>query len=118
MLSSVAELVIHGMTIEGELFEQSDWANNLCGMLASGGADGRVLYSDFVRPVMIQGVSCVVVRMSLEQKEPHLFAMIKQYVAEHRLKVRSGRGSRGADTKAPHPKLPAERRESERSSWK
>jgi len=117
MLSSVSEFVIQGITEGGELFLQENWAANLCNMMATVGSDGRVIYSSYARPVMIGGVQSVVVRVSLQQVDAKAFEMIKQFVAEHHLKVRSGRGSRDAEATGPHPVLGVERRDPSRNRW-
>jgi len=117
MLSNVSEFVIQGITEEGQLFQQPDWATSLCNMLGTAGADGRMIYSSYVRPLMVDGVAAVVVRVSLQHVDPKAFEMVKQFVAEHRLKVRSGRGSRDAEATGPHPVLGVERRDTAKKGW-
>ncbi len=117
MLKGVSEFVIQGITENGELFQQADWAVNLCNMLGTGGSDGRMIYSPYARPVMVDGVACVVIRVSLQVVDPKAFEMVKQYVAEHHLKVRSGRGSRDAEQTGAHPTLGVERRDPQRKGW-
>lgn len=119
MLSGVSEFVIQGITDNGELFQQADWATSLCNMLATTGSDGRMVYSSYARPIMADGVPCVVVSVSLQHVDPKAFEMIKHFVAEHRLKVRSGRGGRDAEGGAtgPHPVLGVERRKPEAQGW-
>lgn len=117
MLSGVAEFVIQGITTEGELLQYPDWATSLCNMLATVGTDGRIVYSSYARPIMIDGVSCVVVRSSLAQVDPSAFEILKHFVTEHHLKVRSGRGSLDAEATGPHPVLGMERRKPERQGW-
>ena len=120
MLSGVSEFVIQGITDSGELFQQADWATNLCNMMGTTGSDGRMVYSSYARPIIIDGVACVVVRVSLQHVDPHAFEMVKHFVAENRLKVRSGCGGRdsegGAET-GPHPVLGVERRKAEPQGW-
>lgn len=117
MLSSVSEFVIQGITEKGELFSQSDWATSLCNMLGTVGSDGRMIYSSYARPVMIDGVAAVIIRVSLQHVDPKAFEMVKQFVAEHHLKVRSGRGSRDAEVTGPHPVLGVERRVMAKKGW-
>lgn len=117
MLSGVAEFVVQGITTEGELFQPSSWAVGLCNMLGTVGQDGRMLYSSYARPIMADGVMSVVVRVSLQKVDPAAFEMLKQFVADNRLKVRSGRGSRDAEATGPHPVLGMERRKLEPSGW-
>ncbi len=117
MLSSISEFVIQGITQNGELFQQADWAVNLCNMLGTAGTDGRMVYSSYARPIIVDGVPSVVVRVSLEKVDPKAFEMVKQFVAEHQLKIRSGRGSRDAEVTGPHPVLGVERRASQPQGW-
>lgn len=117
VLSNVSEFVIQGITETGELFQQPDWATNLCNMLGTVGSDGRMIYSSYARLVMIGGVPSVVVRVSLQHVDAKAFEMVKQFVAENHLKVRSGRGSRDAEATGPHPVLGVERRDPTRNGW-
>lgn len=117
MLSGLAEFVIQGVTTEGELFQHPDWALGLCNMLATVGSDGRTVYSSYARPIVADGISCVVVRVSLQKVDPAAFEMVKQFVAENRLNVRAGRGSRDADPTGPHPVLGMERRKTGMRGW-
>lgn len=117
MLSGVSEFVIQGITVRGELFLQPDWASNLCNMLGTVGSDGRMLYSSYARPIMAEGVPCVVVRASLQHVDPKAFEMVRKFVVEHNLKVRSGRGGHDAEATGPHPVLGVERRDPKRNGW-
>ncbi len=117
MLSNVSEFVIQGITEDGQLFQQPDWAGSLCNMLGTVGQDGRMIYSSYARPLMIDGVPAVVIRVSLQHVDPKAFEMVKHFVAEHRLKVRSGRGSRDTEETGPHPVLGVERRVVAKKGW-
>jgi len=117
MLSNVSEFVIQGITEDGQLFPQQDWATSLCNMLGTAGQDGRMIYSSYARPLMIDGVPAVVIRVSLQHVDPKAFEMVKQFVAEHHLKVRSGRGSRDTEQTGPHPVLGVERRVETKKGW-
>lgn len=117
MLPGVAEFVVYGMTVDGGLFQPPQWAERLCNMLGTTGPDGRALYSSHVRPVMIGGVAAVVVRVSLQLVDEKAFETIKQYVAEHRLQVRAGRGSRDAEAIEPNLAGGQERRSPENNNW-
>lgn len=117
MLSGVAEFVIQGITVDGKLFQETDWSVRLCDMLATTGDDGRVVYSSYVKPVVIDGMQAVVVRVSLEKVDPHAFNLVKQFVSQNKLMVRSGRGSRDAEATGSHPLIGMERRKTERKGW-
>lgn len=117
MLPGVAEFVVQGITVDGEVFQQPGWAAQLCNSLGTTGPDGRLLYSSYVRPVMAEGVPSVVVRVSLQLVDEKAFEMIKQFVAENRLLVRAGRGSRDAEATGAHPVIGHERRSSKNNIW-
>lgn len=117
MLSEAAEFVIQGTTLEGDAFQPTDWAECLCDSLAKTGVDGRKTYSSYVRPVVTDGIKSVVVQVALQEANPEAFDMIKRYIAENRLMVRSGRGSRDAEASGPLPVMCKERRDPSRKIW-
>jgi hypothetical protein len=112
MLPGVAEFVVLGTTVDGAEFQPPEWAEQLCGILGTPDQ-----YSAYVRPMLISGVRSVVVRMSLELVDPKAFKTIKEYVFEHRLQVRAGRGSRDAEGVEAHPVDWQERRSSQNNKW-
>ncbi len=117
MLPEVAEFVVQGITIDGEVFQQPGWAAQLCNSLGTASPDGRLPYSSYVRPVMAEGVPSVVVRVSLQQVDEKAFEMIRQFVTENRLQIRAGRGSRDAEAAESHPVIGHERRSSKNNIW-
>ena len=117
MLSDAAEFVIQGITVEGDTFQPADWAERLCNSLARAGVDGGKMYSAFVHTVVTEGIKAVVVRVALQKTDPEAFGMIKRYIAENRLMVRSGRGSRDAEATGAHPVFGKERRDPSRNNW-
>ena len=117
MLPEVAEFVIHGVTAEGAIFQPEDWAERLCNLTARAGSDGRRMYSSYIHPVVTDGIISVVVRVALQKADPEMFEMIKRYIAENRLMVRSGRGSRDAEASGPLPAMGKERRDPSRNNW-
>ncbi|MDO8413973.1 MAG: DUF3579 domain-containing protein [Gallionellaceae bacterium] len=116
MLSAAAEFVIQGITLEGEVFQPVDWAERLCATLPPA-PDQRVDYSSFVRPMMIGGVKSLIVRIALKEANTPAFNLIKQYIADHHLLVRAGRGSRDADPDRAKPPVAHERRDPNRNNW-
>ncbi len=117
MLPGVAEFVVQGITVDGKVFERPEWAEQLCSLLGTTGPDGRALYSAYVRPVVIEGVSSVVVRVGLQLVDEKAFDMIKRFIAENRLQVRAGRGSRDAEATGTHPVFHPERRSPGNNNW-
>jgi hypothetical protein len=117
MLPGVGEFVVHGITVDGEVFQQSGWVGKLCNLPGTPGTDGLPRCASYVRPVVVNGVVSVLVRESLETVDPKAFAAIKQFVAEHRLQVRAGRGSRDAEVTGAYPVYDPERRSPENNKW-
>ncbi len=117
MLPGVAEFVVQGITTDGEVFQPPQWAEQLCDSLGKTSPDDRLLYSSYVRPVMVDGVASVVVRVSLQLVDVKAFEMIRQFVTENRLQVRAGRGSRDAEEVEPLPAIGQERRSPKNNDW-
>ncbi len=117
MLPEVTEFVVQGITVEGELFQPPDWPQKLCNKLAATDPEGRFLFSSYVHPTEIEGVASVIVRAVLQQVNEKAFEIIKQFVIEHRLQVRAGRGCRDAEITGKHPAFVSERRLPENNNW-
>jgi hypothetical protein len=67
-------LIIEGITLTGRAFRPSDWAERLCGVMSVFGADEQLRYSQHVRPIMMDGVRCVVLHGELATMEPRAYA--------------------------------------------
>ena len=117
MLSDIAEFVVQGKTLEGKTFEPADWAEQLRDSLSGMGLENNLDYSTYLRPVLSEGIKCLIVRTSLEEANLPAFKLIKQYIADHRLMVRAGRGSR--DSEGTDKTLPGgrDRRDPNRNRW-
>ncbi|TNC98460.1 MAG: hypothetical protein FD121_609 [Gallionellaceae bacterium] len=113
----LAEFVIQGVTKHGQTFRPSNWGERLSDMLATTGKDGRIVYSSYVRPIMIQGVPSVVVRFSLEKADPHAFELIREFVVTNHLTVRAGRNRTDAGATGLFPTLSMERRHHQKNGW-
>jgi len=85
------ELVILGMTISGSKFRPGDWAERLCGCLSEFGADQRIAYSPYVKPIVSDGIKCVVVNRLLENLDPNAYAFLMSFAADNELRIREGR---------------------------
>ena len=115
--AELAEFVIQGVTKDGDTFRPSNWGERLSDMLATTGKDGRIVYSSYVRPMMIQGIPSVVVRFSLETADPHGFELVRQFVVGNQLKVRAGRNRMEAGATGIFPTINMERRVPESNGW-
>src|SRR3954454_25122238 len=89
--AAVVEFVIQGITLDGQPFRPSDWAERLCGVMSAFGGDHRVQYSPFVHPVTANGVRCVVGDVRLEEVEPTAYRFLLALAKDNTLGVRDVR---------------------------
>ena len=115
MSAQQEEWVILGVTKDGRIFDVPNWTDHLCGLLAKQTSDNRLGYSRYLQPVMIDGLPAVVMQLSLERDEKHVFDAIKRFVEENHLKTRSGRERREGESSGLHPVLNNERRDAGRN---
>lgn len=87
---SSQDLVIKGVTLAGKPFRPGDWAERLSGVLSSFGADNRMSYSPYVRPITLNGVKCVAVDRSLKEIEPQGFRFLMGFAQDNELQVAEG----------------------------
>ena len=80
-------IVIQGVTLQGKAFRLSDWAERLCGVMSTFGGDAQMRYSPYVRPVMLNGVRCVVVEPSLITIEPRAYRFLLEFAKDNDLVV-------------------------------
>lgn len=85
------EIVIIGITESGRNFRPSDWAERLCGCISAFGEDQRLRYSPYVKPVLAEGVKCVVVHRRLEEVDPVAYSFLMSFARDNELRVREGR---------------------------
>jgi len=91
------EFFIHGVTASGRPFRPSDWAERLCGVMASyrpgglaNGRDAYIGYSPYVRPTLVGGVRCVVVDERLRDLERMAFDFVMNFARDNDLPVYEG----------------------------
>jgi len=89
--AAAAEFVIEGVTVGGQAFRPSDWAERLCGIMAAFGGDHRMQYSPYVYPVTARGIRSVVVDLRLEQIEPMAYRFLLGFAEDNELRTRRGR---------------------------
>lgn len=82
--------IIEGITAAGNRFRPSDWADRLCGMMSVFGADQRMMYSPYVRPVTVNGSKAVLVRGELRQIEPAAYVFLRGFARDNELRVIEG----------------------------
>jgi hypothetical protein len=113
----LAEFVIQGISKDGTPFRPSNWGERLGDMLSTTGHDGRIVYSSYLRPMVIQGIPSVVVRFSLETADPQAFELVRQFVATNHLTVRAGRHRVDAGATGQFPTISMERRSPKNNGW-
>jgi len=91
MFDGAAEIVILGITAKGEKFRPSDWAERLCGMMSVFGEDRQLSYSPYLKPVIVEGTTCVVVDRELETLDPAAFKFLMGFASDNELTMRPGR---------------------------
>jgi Protein of unknown function (DUF3579) len=82
-----SDLVIKGLTREGQQFRPSDWSDRLCGVMSAFGADEQLRYSPLVQPALRDGMRCVIVKKELAALEPRLFKFFLSFAVENELQI-------------------------------
>lgn len=80
-------LIIQGITKTGKAFRPSDWAERLCGVMSVFGADQQIRYSQQVRPIIMDGVRCVVLEGRLALMEPRAYRFMLDFARDNDLNV-------------------------------
>ena len=86
------EIVILGITESGATFRPTDWAERLCGVLSHFSVDQRIRYSPYVRPIVADGIKCVVIDARLQASRPDAFDFLLSFARDNGLLLRGGRG--------------------------
>jgi Protein of unknown function (DUF3579) len=107
------EIVIQGVTESGQKFRPSDWAERLCGMMSVFSDDRHLSYSPYLKPVIADGMNCVVVDARLEALDPAAFRFLLAFAHDNELRTRPGRnpGSGGAGPGLPERRVPEPQQE-------
>jgi len=87
ILVAKPRIVIQGVTLNGRAFRPSDWSERLCGIMVTFGGDRQTRYSPHVRPVMLDGVRCVVVEPALAEIEPRAYRFLFDFARDNDLVV-------------------------------
>ncbi len=90
-----SELFIQGVTADGKKFRPSDWAERLCGVMSrfgpgASGLNAKLKYSNYVRPVLLGGLKCVVMDERLRDIEPIAFEFVMRFAKDNNLVVTQG----------------------------
>lgn len=82
-----SDLIIKGITMDGQQFRPSDWSDRLCGVMSAFGADEQLRYSPLVTPALRDGLRCVIVRRELAELEPRLFRFFLSFAVDNDLQI-------------------------------
>lgn len=86
-MSQPEKVIIKGLTEDGDKFRPSDWAERLCGAVASYGPGRRIIFHPHVRMASFDGVKSVVIDAELEEKDEMLFEFLLDFARENRLQT-------------------------------
>jgi nitroreductase len=90
MGKEIRNLVIIGVTKNGEIFRPSDWAERLCSLTSFRKNDKRVKYSQLVRPGCTSaGVKTVIVDPRLHKADPLAWKFVLDFAKDHDLQLES-----------------------------
>ncbi len=79
-------IVIEGVTTEGDEFRPSDWAERISGKLATFKGK-RVVYSPLLIPSMKNGHKCVIVDEALQASDPELYEQLIEFAKDNHLVI-------------------------------
>jgi len=80
------KIVIVGLTADGQPFRPSDWAERMCGGIATFNKN-RILYSPLLTPTVKNGNQCIVVDTALDEKNHALFTDIMNFARQNKLTI-------------------------------
>ena len=88
------QIYIHGLTLEGQTFRPSDWAERLAGAMSSfrpgggsGGIGAFIGYSPYCVPQVVDSVKCVLVSEALKGVEPMAWEFVMNFARDNQLQV-------------------------------
>ncbi|HEC73264.1 MAG TPA: DUF3579 domain-containing protein [Methylophaga aminisulfidivorans] len=86
-MSSSEKVIIRGLTLDGNKFRPSDWAERLCGAVATYGPGRRIIFHPEVKLAALDGVKCVVIDATLEQENEMLFEFLMDFAKDNQLQI-------------------------------
>jgi hypothetical protein len=88
------QFYIQGLTLSGQTFRPSDWAERLAGAMSSfrpgggkGGIGAYIGYSPYCVPQVMDGVKCVLVSDALRGIEPMAWDFVMNFARDNQLQV-------------------------------
>lgn len=86
-MTSSSKVIIQGITQDGNKFRPSDWAERLCGAVATYGPGRRIIFHPNVKLASIEDVKCVVIDAELEEDDEMLFEFLTDFANENNLQT-------------------------------
>mgnify|MGYP003626821755 CR=1 FL=1 len=86
-MSTMTKVIIQGLTQSGNKFRPSDWAERLCGAVASYDRNRRITFHPSVSLETYENVKCVVVNSALEQEDEMLYNFLIDFANENKLNI-------------------------------
>jgi hypothetical protein len=85
--SKSKNIIIEGVTTDGETFRPSDWAERMSGTIASF-KNSRIQYSPLLQPtVNHEGYKCILLDPKLQEASPEVYQTIMEFAKENQLKI-------------------------------
>ncbi|MGX5173592.1 DUF3579 domain-containing protein [Aliikangiella sp. IMCC44653] len=81
-----SRLILKGITLEGQKFRPSDWAERLCGNLCTF-RNRRMYYSPLLRPAVIDGIKCVIIDPRLNDEHANLLKDVIHFANKNNLQT-------------------------------
>ena len=88
------QFYIQGITLAGQTFRPSDWAERLAGAMSSfrpgggtGGIGAYIGYSPYCVPQVVDGIKCVLVNEALRGIEPMAWDFVMNFARDNQLQV-------------------------------
>ncbi|MBX9716751.1 MAG: DUF3579 domain-containing protein, partial [Burkholderiaceae bacterium] len=86
------EVFIQGITLAGQTFRPSDWAERLAGAMScfrpegtAAGIGSFIGYSPYCVPRVINGIKCVIVDERLREAEPMAWDFVMNFARDNQL---------------------------------
>lgn len=88
-------IIISGLTEDGQTFRPAAWAEMVSSSLASFGSDHRLKYDRGVHPCVIEGTKCLVVARDLQEKDPDAYNHVIRFAEQNKLQILRDRRTGG-----------------------
>jgi hypothetical protein len=86
-MATNGKVIIQGITQDGGKFRPSDWAERLCGAVATYGPGRRIIFHPNVKLASIDGIKCVVIDALLKEDDEMLFDFLTDFADENKLQI-------------------------------